>query len=77
MCEKFFKVKECKPSMVRRYQAYFQHPFPEAFVMFICENNGGIPVNDAVNVEGKEYEFRCLLSFRDGNGRSYGSHVGL
>lgn len=40
--------------------------FSKEFKTFFLENNGGIPINNIFEVNGKEYEIRCFLSFNKG-----------
>lgn len=37
--------------------------FESDFKEFIMKNNGGIPINSSVLINGKEYEIRCFMSF--------------
>lgn len=40
--------------------------FDENIKSFFKENNGGIPEQNTIKVNGKEYEVRCFLSFNSG-----------
>ena len=53
-------------SVIDRIEDKYDIYFSEDFKKFFRENNGGIPKKNIFNVNGKEYEIRCFLSFNEG-----------
>lgn len=62
-CEEISALEDA--SMMERFEDKYDIDFPESYMVFIKENNGGIPYNRFIEVDGEAYEVRCFLSFND------------
>ena len=54
------------PAVFGKLEKKYGFKFEENVKRFFKENNGGIPQQSTIKVNGEEYEIRCFLSFNSG-----------
>ncbi len=59
-------VEISNPGVFGELEKEYGFKFEEDVKSFFMENNGGIPEQNMIEVNGEEYEVRCFLSFNSG-----------